>query len=1128
MKKWLAWILTLAMIIGVLPVNTLNVSAETTDHNVETQAGEDEYGVMPLSGDTAVARIQTNGQSTYYQTLEAAFTAIGQNGSATIELLRDVRESELFVSGDKNFSVGVVRDATAANKGYNNVGNIVITGGESGKKIIGEDLNAPSHFMNNYAQNLTLQNLTFEGFDRGGFLWNMRSNVTITFDNVIIKNCNFSDAVIDNSNNPHTLKLSNSQIIGNTRKSVNLVSSNVTIELSGNTIIKDNVDKLGASLNLDGEDVTKLKIADDFTGEVHISNMVSAGQQFATVINVYETGGKFVNAADSTKYVVKDGTALKWSDGAPFAQIEGVDTKYSTFKDAYDQATAGATIKILRDGTDRDFDKNNKGNVTLNKNITIDGNNHTITGSSKEAGHQFNIGATVTIKNLTFQGLSRAGFIWFTGTSTLTLDNVKVSNNTFGEHAIIGEDNINNKVTLTLKDTTIKDNVGATCVTGHIESGKNAVSTILSGTTVVTGNVNTSGTAVGINANVGTNVNKIVVKKDFNGKVEISGLTSDNDVFATADESYALQRFAFVNTSNINKDVVRDENSLKWSGTTAVAMVDTTPYQDVATAVSEATEGSTVTILRDMTIAEFLGSSTQIALDKNLTIDGNGHVITHADSNINDHVFKANGENPQITIKNLTFNGLLQKNGLIYIDTDSSTITLQDVTVENFTLYAEGGRMIGHHEDAKSANIILENTKIRNNQTFSVISNSADSTGSVNVTLKGTTEISGNKNQNGEVANVVLKTVDNLTVEEGFTGKVGVKCVGNDNQSADSKFGKTGSNFTNVEGIVNDGDDSLEVNVVTEDGNSYLKWKSKQMVAALYTGKTKGTEYATLAAAIKAYTNTNDDQFIQMIADTTEADITLDKTIYLDLAGHTVNANITATGENKLFGIDSKTNTYMESTDKPAGKIVGTVNGAGSITNASKARIGERAMRYLKVTNSDGSIGFHRFKIALYSVNFKLKSSTAQAIMEYKCYLQGDKTILELANGLGFTAYESESITPTYNEEFSAMVAEKINAGGTGNAPVFFTATIIDSTSGTITAANYGKTFHVMSAVMFSNGVEATSNENSTSFLRVVCDTYKKDTTTEIDKNRIDAFIAKVGNEAITSQWNSMKGQTTV
>lgn len=172
------------------------------------------------------------------------------------------------------------------------------------------------------------------------------------------------------------------------------------------------------------------------------------------------TGGTFSNVdKDKLEQFIPEGNKLDENGSVAIDETEAVASVdgvgYTSLQEAINAAPAGGTVTLVRDFT---LDapsglRDGQGAVTIEKNITIDGNDKTITagtGFTKNAKgtrgqfHIFNIqnAGNVVIKDLTIEGKStttdsvpRSGInIWSpTSATALTVENVTVNNcSTYG------------------------------------------------------------------------------------------------------------------------------------------------------------------------------------------------------------------------------------------------------------------------------------------------------------------------------------------------------------------------------------------------------------------------------------------------------------------------------------------------------------------------------------------------------------------------------------------------------------------------------------------------------------------------------------------------------------------------
>ena len=176
--------------------------------------------------------------------------------------------------------------------------------------------------------------------------------------------------------------------------------------------------------------------------------------------DIIVTGGTFSNVdTDKLEQFIPEGNKLDENGSVAIDETEAVASVdgvgYTSLQEAINAAPAGGTVTLVRNFT---LDapsglSDGQGAVTIEKNITIDGNDKTITagtGFTKNAKgtrgqfHIFNIqnAGNVVIKDLTIEGKSlapdsvpRSGInIWSPGSATaLTVENVTVNNcSTYG------------------------------------------------------------------------------------------------------------------------------------------------------------------------------------------------------------------------------------------------------------------------------------------------------------------------------------------------------------------------------------------------------------------------------------------------------------------------------------------------------------------------------------------------------------------------------------------------------------------------------------------------------------------------------------------------------------------------
>ena len=237
------------------------------------------------------------------------------------------------------------------------------------------------------------------------------------------------------------------------------------------------------------------------------------------------------------------------------------------------------------------------------------------------------------------------------------------------------------------------------------------------------------------------------------------------------------------------------------------------------------------------------------------------------------------------------------------------------------------------------------------------------------ITLSGSITIKDNVNNSNQQYNLSLPSDTMLTIRGELTGQVGITDGWAGAQNVSGEYFGLGIDAAGLTALFNDRDENLDA---TLDGGR-VKWDNSQ-VAMIVGGRDNGKTYSTLAAAIADYDA--DATRIVMIANSTEAPITVDKTVYVNLDGYTVTADVKVDRNMTFYGFDTKTNGFDCKAGTAFGHIIGTVSGLGTmagVTNTSAAQT-ETAMRYVKVTETaEGKTdtSFHRFDSKLGTVYFR-------------------------------------------------------------------------------------------------------------------------------------------------------------
>ena len=330
--------------------------------------------------------------------------------------------------------------------------------------------------------------------------------------------------------------------------------------------------------------------------------------------------------------------------------------------------------------------------------------------------------------------------------------------------------------------------------------------------------------------------------------------------------------------------------------TNDVAQIGSTGYATLAKAVEAATDGTTITLLKDAAV------SAMIMLKKSLTLDLNGHklndegntaswvqVVDNAKLTINGTVegSAAYGRmNLGIATNN---NGSLEINGGIYAVGDEQTVLhingtcmSSDVTINGATIKAtndngiqlngKGAFSITNSEITggtgiyiKAGTLTLENTKVTGTLTpvnYSYNGNGANATGDA-VVIDACNYPGGNPT-------IAIKSGE-------FTGSKAA--IGYYRHSGSDSAATPGTAAISITG----GTFNTDVSAYVADGYILNNGTVEKLGETNAVAKVGNTYYKTLADAVAAADNAT----VTLLKNTTE-DITIasDKTVTLDLAGH--------------------------------------------------------------------------------------------------------------------------------------------------------------------------------------------------------------------------------------------------
>ena len=332
-------------------------------------------------------------------------------------------------------------------------------------------------------------------------------------------------------------------------------------------------------------------------------------------------------------------------------------TPYPTLEEAIAAAKRGDTITLLDNITaEESTGGNGTAAFTIPAGVTLDGAGHTITASATwtDTNHPIlgvTSGAqdvTTTIQNLTIEGNGKSGH----GINVWSAEGTEVEN----------------QANVTIENVTVQNcgTAGVVITTGVVNAS----------------GLKTSGNAWGaVNVDNGGSFTLEGTENHFDENVQVYSEDAGTEKGSTIEVDAAGLKM--VKSYNSGKDSVlkgftyyTDDVSKLGEATITTDEV-TTVYEKVEDAISQAKEGETVTLTKDVTVED------TITIGKGVTLDGNGKTITYAGAQKTENpsvLILANSGADNVTVKNVTLdtNGNL-KHGVEFFAADNGT--LSDVTV---------------------------------------------------------------------------------------------------------------------------------------------------------------------------------------------------------------------------------------------------------------------------------------------------------------------------------------------------------------------------------------------------------------------------------------------------------------
>ena len=397
----------------------------------------------------------------------------------------------------------------------------------------------------------------------------------------------------------------------------------------------------------------------------------SIAEEYRAIIDVFGTSGEtytfklydsnadveYVLSNNSLPYAISVGSstnpyAIKFLSKKAAAIGEEA---YASLSAAIADAQAGQTVKFLEDITE---------DVTINKNLTIDGAGKTYTGKMEATNK-----ADITVKNVNFDGKGYNGYAFEArGAYYLTIEDCTAQNYGYGFVQLASA-----TVLTTVKDVTV------TNVNYGVKVDYSSA--------VVLDNVDiTAGQAAVFNSNYGE---KTITIKDsdinilstwkrnetvkttyvFEGANSIGSFAIEEglDSFKLAAEATLTAPNAIAVTAVEAGYIVRYENGMYFLASNMVENTTTgATYATLSAAIADAQAGQTVKFLEDIT--------EDVTINKNLTIDGAGKTYTGKMTATN----KAD-----ITVKNVNFDGK-GYNGYAFEARGAYYLTIEECTAQNY------------------------------------------------------------------------------------------------------------------------------------------------------------------------------------------------------------------------------------------------------------------------------------------------------------------------------------------------------------------------------------------------------------------------------------------------------------
>ena len=523
----------------------------------------------------------------------------------------------------------------------------------------------------------------------------------------------------------------------------------------------------------------------------------------------------------------------------------GITTE-DTLKEAISAASDNATIKL-----DNDITLTSTLNIT--KNITLNGDGHTISGSvasgtnfinvsipndgdftltnckivpttqvTPNAAISLSVAGKVTVTNCTFGSSDDTAGYMYNGlefSQTVPMGDTTITGNTFYggafRHNCISFYKMNDNATININNNNFSnlnwDTTNAVRVSNY--GSNTAIINLNDNTYSDHGTAGTSQSYAGL----------LVFQKTASTNDDFTKLTVNINHFSTTSDSQLL--YVYDDTtrgfSTTNQPIVQGDDTISKF---IVAKIGDNLYTSLSAAISAASDEQTVTLLKDTT------ESVVIPANRTVTFDLNGNKLTAP----TDKRYDAIVNYGTLTIKDSKKTGeiISNKNSGIGIGANSNTtIVYANITGQ------EGA--IGGYKNTVGATLTINDGIFNGIDNAVVIFNGSERTGNANTIIINSGTFNGTIQSNGYIAcGIYAPWKDNITVNGGIfniTGGAGIVARAGTVTIAGGEFNTTG----NTTGYVGDSKTTVPCSALVFDSRSNYPAKDTNSKISVQAGKFK-------------------------------------------------------------------------------------------------------------------------------------------------------------------------------------------------------------------------------------------------------------------------------------------------